>query len=127
MKIKLDENLPVELAEMYAAAGHDVHTVPAESLSGRDDPTIFLAAILEGRLLFTQDMDFSDLRQFKPGTHPGLVLIRLRDPSRRRLIERMRQILVSESLDAWSGCFVVISDHKLRIRRPTASGQTHLL
>ena len=118
MKIKRDENLPAELADLFAAAHHDVHTVLGESLAGRDDPTIFGAAASEGRILVTQDLDFSDLRQFKPGTHAGVVLIRLRDPSRRRLIARVRQVLASESLESWAGFFVVISDHKLRLRRP---------
>lgn len=32
MKIKLDENMPVALAEQLRDLGHDVHTVPEESL-----------------------------------------------------------------------------------------------
>ena len=124
MKIKLDENLPEEVADLLIAAGHDVRTVPGEGLGGCADPVIFAAAVGEGRLLITQDLDFSDIRQFKPGTHPGVVLLRLRDPSRRRLIERLRRVLASEpgasreSIEAWSGCFVVISDRKLRVIQP---------
>lgn len=118
MKIKLDENLPTELAELLSAHGHDVHMVPQESLTGRDDTTIFQAAVAEDRLLMTQDLDFSDLRIFKPGTHPGIVLIRLRDPSRRQITESIRQLLATESIDSWAKCFVVISDHKLRVRQP---------
>lgn len=118
MKIKLDENLPTEVATLLNARGHDVHTVRDESLVGHDDDTVFQAATTEGRLLITQDLDFSDVRKFKPGNHPGIVLIRLRDPSRRRLIEQMRQVLDTESIDSWAGCFVVISDRKLRIRHP---------
>ena len=34
MKIKLDENLPGELAEFFAQLQHDVHTVPEEKLAG---------------------------------------------------------------------------------------------
>lgn len=78
MKIKLDENLPDELADLLAA-DHDVHTVRGESLAGRDDRTVFAAAVRERRVLITQDLDFSDLRHFKPGTHPGIVLVRLHD------------------------------------------------
>ena len=79
---------------------------------------IFHASVAEGRLLLTQDLDFSDVRRFTPGTHPGIVLIRLRDPSRRRLIERAKQVLSTESIESWARCFVVISDYKLRVRRP---------
>jgi predicted nuclease of predicted toxin-antitoxin system len=116
MKLKLDENLPADLADLLT--GHDVHTVPAENLAGRDDPTIFAAAVSENRILLTQDLDFSDVRQFRPGTHPGIILIRLRDPSRRRLIDRITQVFASEDVAQWAGCFVVISDRKLRIRHP---------
>ena len=118
MKIKLDENLPAGLVELLTACQHDVETVPSEALVGRDDATILAAAVGEGRLLMTQDLDFSDIRRFMPGTHPGLVLIRLRDPSRRRLAERLRQLLQTESVETRRACFVVIGDKKLRIRRP---------
>jgi predicted nuclease of predicted toxin-antitoxin system len=118
MKIKLDENLPNELVDLLSGDGHDVHTIPIERLVGRDDGIVFRAAITDERLVITQDLDFSDLRKFQPGSHPGIVLIRLRDPSRRRLVERLRQILQTEKIESWSRCFVVISDKKLRVRRP---------
>jgi predicted nuclease of predicted toxin-antitoxin system len=118
MKIKLDENLPSDLADLFVSESHDVHTVPMELLNGQDDQTIFKAAISEGRILLTQDLDFSDVRVFKPGTHPGIVLIRLRDPSRRRMVERIRKILQTEAIESWEGCFVVITDKKLRVRHP---------
>ncbi|HEY7090157.1 MAG TPA: DUF5615 family PIN-like protein [Tepidisphaeraceae bacterium] len=118
MKIKLDENLPEDLVEVLQSHQHDVHTVPAESLAGRDDRTIFAAAQAEQRILFTQDLDFSDIRQFRPGSHGGIVLIRLRDPSRRRLVTRIRGIVETETMESWARCFVVVSDRKLRIRRP---------
>lgn len=118
MKIKLDENLPAEVADLLVAQQHDVHTVPGEQLIGQHDAVIFRAALVEGRLLITQDLDFSDLRRFRPGTHPGIVIIRLRDPSRRKLIERLKRIIEVENIEEWAGCFVVIGDIRLRIIRP---------
>ncbi len=118
MKIKLDENLSEELVESLTSAQHDVHTVRSEGLTGENDDTIFRAAQAEGRILFTQDLDFSDLRKFKPGTHFGIVLIRLNSPSRRRLTARILQVLQMSKIESWQHCFVVITDRKLRIRRP---------
>jgi predicted nuclease of predicted toxin-antitoxin system len=118
MKIKLDENLPVQLQGLLSALHHDVHTVHGEQLVGRNDDIIFQAATAEGRLLMTQDLDFSDIRRFKPGTHPGIVLIRLNHPSRAKLLERMKQILSDEDLETWAGCFVVIGNARLRMIRP---------
>lgn len=117
MKIKLDENLPTDLVELLVSTGHDVETVPGELLNGKPDPDIFAAAIREERLLITQDMDFSDIRKFKPGTHPGIVLIRLSEPSRRNCVERFRHLIQRKSLEDFASCFVVLSDRKLRVRR----------
>ncbi len=83
MKIKLDENLPAEPADLLTTLNHDVHTVLAEKLAAQRDLIIFQTAQTKGRLFVTQDLDFSDIRKFKPGTHPGIVLVRLRDPNRR--------------------------------------------
>jgi len=82
MKAKLDENLPLQLAPRLRNLGHDVHTMHEENLVGCDDPNLWRAAQREGRILITQDLDFSDTRRFAPGTHHGLILIRLHSPSR---------------------------------------------
>jgi len=119
MKIKLDENLPSELVDVLSALGHDVDTVVEEDLSGRQDDAVWLAAQDAGRLLVTQDLDFSDIRKFLPGTHCGIILVRLRDPSRSALVERVRVLFEDQPSDGWSRCFVVATEHKLRVRRPS--------
>ena len=80
MKVKLDENIPVRLAGELTNLGHDVDTVASEGLKGRPDGDVWSASRREERFLISQDLDFSDVRQFKPGTHPGLLLVRLREP-----------------------------------------------
>jgi predicted nuclease of predicted toxin-antitoxin system len=82
MKIKLDENLPVRLANLLTSLEHDVHTTHEEGLDGRDDLEIWEAAQKESRFLITQDLDFSDTRRFAPGSHHGILLLRLHSPSR---------------------------------------------
>ena len=116
MKIKLDENLPAKLVPVLQRHGHDVDTVPDEHLSGRPDAEIWQAVCSEGRFLITQDLDFSDTRQFAPGTHAGLLLVRLREPGVHALMAAVDSVAV-EVAD-WSGCFVVLTEHKVRIRRP---------
>ena len=115
MKIKLDENLPARLTGVFARHGHDVHTVQDEGLVGRPDGEVWQAVKDEGRLLITQDLDFSDIRQFQPGTHPGLLLVRLREPGAGALLRKLAA--VAGELSAWAGCFVVLTDHKIRIKR----------
>lgn len=118
MKFKLDENLPLPLALVLRELNHDVHTTNDEGLSGSHDPQIWEAAQREGRFFVTQDLDFSDLRRFVPGTHSGLLLVRLQSPSWRSLTERLRQIFQTENVEEWKACFVVVTEQKVRIRRP---------
>lgn len=117
MKIKLDENLPASLKPVLQKYGHDVDTVPDENLGGRPDTEIWQAVNAESRFLITQDLDFSDTRQFAPGTHAGLLLIRLREPGAHALLAAISA--VAAEIANWGGCFVVLTENKIRIKRPS--------
>ena len=118
MKIKLDENLPEHLVSELQALGHDTDTVRSEHLAGRDDDQVWQAAQAADRFLITQDLDFSDVRRFTPGTHAGLLLVRLAQPGRTALVARVAMLFATEQVDQWRGCLVVATDHKVRIKRP---------
>jgi predicted nuclease of predicted toxin-antitoxin system len=118
MRIKLDENLPQGLAERLSAAGHEVDTVPEEGIAGTDDEVVWQAAQDAGRFLVTQDLDFSDVRRYAPGTHRGLLLVGLRTASAAALTRRIEAIFATEAVEEWQRCFVVATDHKVRLRRP---------
>lgn len=120
MKIKLDENVPREAADALAVRGHDVHTVPSEGLRGRPDHEIRTATDREGRLLITQDLDFSDARLLSPGESAGIILLRLRARGRIALARRIEQIADRPDFASWTGCLVVVTDVKVRVRRPRA-------
>lgn len=119
MNIKLDENVPERLVSILSDLGHDVDTVRSEQLTGRDDGDVWNAAQTAGRLLITQDLDFSDLRRYTPGTHAGLLLVRLAKPGRNALLERVSMLFTTESVGDWLGCLVVATDRKVRVKRPT--------
>lgn len=118
MKIKLNENLPDSLLLELRTLGHDVDNVEMERLNGRPDPEVWAGAQDSGRFLITQDLDFSDIRRFAPGTHAGLLLVRLAMPGRLALLEHIGGVFRNEDVAAWAKCFVVLSDHKLRVMRP---------
>lgn len=121
MRIKLDENLPVSLSSGLRIIGHDASTVEHEGLSGRPDFDIWRAAQAEERFLVTQDLDFSDLRTFAPGTHFGILLVRLHSPSRLTLSQRILSVFSEEDVETWSGCFVIMSARKIRVIRDSQS------
>ncbi|WP_437494952.1 DUF5615 family PIN-like protein [Sorangium sp. So ce1014] len=78
-------DLPTSLVEALVQLGHDADSVQQEGLQGSPNAGVWAAAQADKRFLVTQDLDFSDLRQFAPGTHHGLLLVRLADPGRRVL------------------------------------------
>ena len=118
MKLKLDENLPETLLVELAALNHDTDNVRQEGLAGHDDSEVWTAAQASGRFLITQDLDFSDVRRFKTGTHHGLLLVRLPDAGRSTLTRRIIEVFRREDVESWAGCFAVLSGHKLRVLRP---------
>ena len=77
MRLKLDENLPVELANMFREAGQDAVTVLAQRLMGARDSDLASVCMREGRIIVTLDTDFADIRTYPPGAYPGLVVFRL--------------------------------------------------
>ena len=116
MKIKLDENMPASLSDLFDSLGHDTDTVVAEGLAGSDDDAIWRAAQDAERMLITQDLDFSDVRAYAPGRHHGLILFRLLEPGWPALLSRARSVFETVSLEEWRGCLVIITQHKIRVR-----------
>jgi hypothetical protein len=53
MRFKVNENLPIEVAEMLRQAGHGAASVLEKQLGGSDDDQLAALCQLEGRILVT--------------------------------------------------------------------------
>jgi predicted nuclease of predicted toxin-antitoxin system len=76
MRRELDGNVPLAVAGVLRAAGHDVHTVFDEALAGTSRAQLLATCRQEGRALLTLDLDFADLRSYPPEATAGLVVLR---------------------------------------------------
>lgn len=119
MKIKLDENLPELLVEIFAQHGHQAVTVQKEGLAGSSDETLYEIVKSEGRLFVTLDLDFSDIRSYPPNTHPGIIVIRSRSKGRNALMRIIKSLLGKIQLETLAGALTIVSDSRVRIRRAT--------
>jgi predicted nuclease of predicted toxin-antitoxin system len=118
MRIKLDENVTVLLAEELRGHGHEVDTVVQEGLQGQSDRIVMRRARDDDRAVLTHDLHFGDLRR-RPSSDlpPAVLLLRMSDLDPDLLTDPMRELLRSHDLNQWSGCLVVISERKVRVRR----------
>jgi len=118
VKLKLDENLPHDLATALRGDGHDVHTVVDEQLAGESDPVVVAAATDEGRILLTLDRGVGDLRRYPPGSHAGILILRpvAQDPE--SILGLIQRLVRTHPLDELRGCVVIVEPRKVRIRRP---------
>jgi predicted nuclease of predicted toxin-antitoxin system len=112
----VDENLPIELAKMLLQAGHDAMTVIEQQYGGSSDMRLAKLCQQENRILVTLDMDFADIRAFRPADYPGLMVLRLSrhdKPHVLGVIGRVMQLFTTESLvnTLW-----IIEENRIRIR-----------
>jgi len=118
MKIKLDENITTRVTRELGNLGHDVHTVFGEGLTGRSDEDVWIAAQSEERFLVTEDFGFADVRRFAPGSHFGVLLLRLRDTNQAAVDDRLTELFASGDCSTWARSLVIATETKIRVIRP---------
>ena len=125
MRFKIDENLPVEVAELLGQTGHDAVSVFDQHLEGSADPAIASVCQQEHRCLVTLDKDFADIRTYPPEQFYGLIVLRLNHQNKPYvldIIEDVLKLLASEPLEQhlW-----IVEEGRVRIRG--SASETSLL
>jgi predicted nuclease of predicted toxin-antitoxin system len=116
MRFKVDENLPIEVAEALRQAGHDAVTVLEQHIGGSADAQLTTLCKRESRVLVTLDMDFADIRRYPPAEFPGLIVLRLRQQDKPYVLDvltRLVQIIRREPLE---GHLWIVEESRVRIR-----------
>ncbi|MBP6012874.1 MAG: DUF5615 family PIN-like protein [Alphaproteobacteria bacterium] len=94
MRLLTDENISPVIVAALEAAGHDVLAV-AKEMPSAPDPAIMERAIVEQRILITEDKDFGELA-FKHGHRPvGIIRLVLPGYWPSQKAERLCEVLVA--------------------------------
>lgn len=117
LAFKVDENLPVELAELLRAQGHDAMTVRDQQLGGRVDPEIAQVCKNEGRALITLDLDFANVRAYPPHEHPGIIVLRVQRQDRTTVLSVASGMFPLLGREALSGMLWIVEPDRVRIWR----------
>ena len=116
MKIKIDENLPVETIDLLRRRGHDAITVIEQDLGGHSDSEVAAAVRREGRLLISLDLDFSDVRVYPPEDFHGIIVLRLGRQDKNHVLEIMERLVVHMVAESPEGHLWIVEEHQIRIR-----------
>jgi len=112
---KVDEDLPTEIASMLRSGGHDAVTVLDEGLGGAPDARVWNAVQEEHRCLLTADKGFANATKFPPGTHEGIVLLRLPLETRAGYVRLVERFLSEFSEVTLRGAIVSVSPEAIRV------------
>lgn len=118
MRLKVDENLPRDLADELTRRGHDVDTVLDEQLGGRKDPVVVQAATDDERTIITLDRGVGDIRSFPPGSHAGVVVLRPVSQDPVSILTLVDRLLDAHELEEFSRCVAIVEPQRVRVRRP---------
>ncbi len=116
MKFKIDENLPIEVAQLLRDAGHDVYSVHEQGLVGAKDQVIARVCQNEHRALVTLDTHFADIRSYPPGEFPGLIVMRLARQDKPHVLQVMSRVLKLLTTEALEGKLWIVEENRVRLR-----------
>ena len=107
MKILVDENIPLMTLRALREMGHHVLDIRGTENQGIDDDVLWKIAQKEGRLLITTDKGFA---QYRNDSHHGILIVRLRQPNRHKIHQRVMQAMACFASEGWHGLLVVMRD-----------------
>ncbi|MCK8600503.1 DUF5615 family PIN-like protein [Desulfoferrobacter suflitae] len=117
MRFKVDENLPVEVADLFRQGGFETSTVLEERLGGSPDTKILSICQSEKRVLITLDNDFGNMRIYPPTEFDGIVVLRLRKQDKPYTLEVLRRLIPLLSTETLPGYLWVVDEKRIRIRQ----------
>jgi len=107
MKIFVDENIPSMTVTELRSKGFDVTDIRGTEDQGITDEQLWQRVQKEKRILVTTDKGFSKHRN---EAHHGILIIRLKQPTRLKIHQRVMQVITKYSNEEWPGLMVVMRD-----------------
>ncbi|RPI34746.1 MAG: hypothetical protein EHM54_09210 [Nitrospiraceae bacterium] len=107
MKIFIDENIPAMTVRELQNIGHDVKDIRGTENEGMTDEGIWEMVRKDKSLLITTDKGFLQKRHEK---HSGILVIRLKQPNRLKIHQKVMKAMGLFQEDDWRGLTVAMQD-----------------
>jgi predicted nuclease of predicted toxin-antitoxin system len=116
MDFKIDENMPIEVADLLTQAGYDAITISEQNLIGTTDANLANICQKENRVLVTLDADFADIRTYQPKNFSGIIVMRLNRQDKTKVVEVFRRIIRLFSKEPIEKHLWVVEENRIRVR-----------
>ena len=119
IKLLLDENVSPRVALELSRSNYDVIHVKNAGLGGRPDSEVKEFALKESRCIVTLDSDFADIRNYPPGSHAGIIVLKLKYASSENIIKALHGLLpklVDVAIE--NGVLIITNGESYRVRLP---------
>ncbi len=117
MKFFVDAPISFKVVEFLRDLGHEAFHAIELGMEQASDDDIAEYGAREGMVILTTDLGFSDLLVHRGEVSPGVMIIRLRYPTREKVIERLHQTLTSIPKEEFLGAITIIEENRVRVRR----------
>ena len=114
----IDEDMPRSTAVALRQAGYRAEDVRDLGLRGHTDQEVFECAQALRAVLVTADKGFANVLRFPPGSHAGIVVVRVPNelPTQEVNRELLRALADLEGRDL-NGILVIVEVGRVRVRR----------
>ncbi|MCS6919217.1 MAG: DUF5615 family PIN-like protein [Fimbriimonadales bacterium] len=116
MHIKIDEGLPNSCLTLLRARGYQASSVAEQGLRGAKDSELWSVVQAHQYFLITADKGFGDIRQYAPGTHRGILVLRVAKEGAQEYAALLESVVDKIDLASLAGTVAVASQRGLRIR-----------
>jgi predicted nuclease of predicted toxin-antitoxin system len=116
LKLKIDENLPGECAEILRGGGLEADTVADERLTGAEDSAIAVKSRSEGRVLLTLDLDFANIRAYPPAEYAGIIVLRPKRQDKHSVLALVHRVALILANRAPAGELWIVEPDRIRFR-----------
>lgn len=117
MKFLLDENISPKTADFLKDLGHDVVHIRDVNLKGSTDDDIIEYAKKHGLVLITIDRDFGNIIDYRPGTHCGIIRLKLRYMPSKIVNLVLKTFLKELNPEDIYGNLAIVEENRYRLRK----------
>ena len=117
LKVTVDEDLPRQAVQLLREHGYDAASVVDQGMGGWKDAQLWIAVQRAERYFVTADKGFGDIRNYPPGKHHGILLLRPDEDGIRPILDLLKKVLDSYSLEDLVGATTVATPKGIRLRK----------